>query len=292
MAHPSLRAPHKNPLVVLAVFTALAGGSRSALVVGAHALGPTPGDARPASIGPPQQAAAAAGEDAPAKSDPLAEPRRIVEVETNTITNLQRAIALYETALKDESLPARDRSNGWADVSRAYQRLGDLEASRAAKLLAYEKGQAAGKKGEALDHKNVDAIFWATANMACVGRTKGVMNSLFMVGDLKKDLNRVLALDPNYHFARDTLGEIDHAVPGLAGGSDARAEEAYTEVLRRDPHFTAAMVRLAILKRDRGETQQARAWAQRVFDEKSPTRPHDWRKFDVLDARAVMNSLP
>jgi hypothetical protein len=224
-------------------------------------------------------------------NDPLAEPRKLVEIEANTPANLQRAIALYEAALVDTTLPARVRSNGWADVARAYMRLGDLEKNSAQKLALYENGQAAGKKGESVDDKNPAAIFWGTANMACVGRTKGVMNSLFMIGDLRKGLNRALALDANYHFARNTLGEIDHAVPGLAGGSDERAEQGYLEVLRRNPHFTASMVRLAQIKRDNGDDDEARVWAQKVLDEKSPALPHDWRKFDVVDARAVLKSL-
>ncbi len=224
-------------------------------------------------------------------ADPLAEPRRLVESDANTPANLQRAIGLYEAALADATLPARVRSDGWADVARAYMRLGDLEKGSAGKLAWYEKGQAAGTKAQQVDGKNPAAIFWTTANMACVGRTKGVMNSLFMLGDLRGGLNRTLALDSNFHLARNTLGEIDHAVPGLAGGSDARAEASYLEVLRRNPHFTASMVRLAQLKRDNGDDDEARQWAQKVLDEKAPALPNDWRKFDVADARAVLKSL-
>ncbi|MBM4281092.1 MAG: hypothetical protein FJ137_10145 [Deltaproteobacteria bacterium] len=263
----------KRPLLsccLLAVFIA-ADGARAD---DAPATGPAPA-ATPAT--PP--------------ADPLAEPRRLVETDANTPANLQRAIALYEAALADATLPARVRSDGWADVARAYMRLGDLEKGGASKLVWYEKGQAAGMKAQQVDGKNPAAIFWTSANMACVGRTKGVMNSLFMIGDLRSGLNRTLALDPNFHFARNTLGEIDHAVPGLAGGSDDRAEASYLEVLRRNPHFTASMVRLAQLKRDNGDDDEARRWAQKVLDEKAPALPHDWRKFDVADARIVLKSL-
>jgi hypothetical protein len=225
-------------------------------------------------------------------ADPLAEPRQLVETAANTVANLKRAIGLYEAALVDTTLPVRARSDGWADVSRAYLRWGDLEKSDAVKLGLYEKGQAAGKKGEALEAAHADAIFWATANMACVGRTRGVMNSLFMLGDLRKNLNRVLALNPNHHLARNTLGEIDHAVPGLVGGSDERAEQGYLEVLRRDPHFTHAMLLLGRLKKDRGDEAAARSWAQKVLDEKAPSLPNDWKKLDVPDARALLASLP
>jgi tetratricopeptide (TPR) repeat protein len=226
-----------------------------------------------------------------APADRLGEPRALVETAANTVPNLKRAIELYESALGDGSLSARVRSDGWADVARAYMRWGDLEKASATKLGLYEKGQAAGRKAEEIDATNPAAVFWTTANMACVGRTRGVMNSLFMIGDLRKGLNRALALDANYHFARNTLGEIDHAVPGLAGGSDERAEQAYREVLRRSPHFTASMMLLARLKKDQGEKDEARQWAQKVLDEKAPAMPHDWRKLDVPDARAFLATL-
>ena len=163
-------------------------------------------------------------------ADPFAEPKKLIETEANTAANLKKAIDLYEAALKDGSVDAKVAAAAYADIARAYLRWGDLEKGSDAKIALYEKGQAAGKKGEALDPKSAAPIFWGTANMACIGRTRGVMNSLFMIGDLKKGMNRALSIDPNYHWARNTLGEIEHAVPGIAGGSDSRAEENYLEV--------------------------------------------------------------
>ena len=63
-----------------------------------------------------------------------------------------------------QPLPAKVRAVGWADVSRAYLRWGDLETANATKLSLYEKGQAAGKKGQAIDPKHTDAQFWAAAS--------------------------------------------------------------------------------------------------------------------------------
>jgi hypothetical protein len=268
--------------------------SRSPLLAPALSLGAavvTLGAGLPARADVAAAADVAPAPPPPAAADPLAEPRALVETAANTAANLKRAIELYEQALGDASLPARVRSNGWADVSRAYLRWGDLERASATKLALYEKGEAAGQKAEQIDPTNAAAVFWGTANMACVGRTRGVMNSLFMLGDLRKGLNRTLALDANFHFARNTLGEIDHAVPGLAGGSDDRAEQAYTEVLRRNPHFTVTMILMARLKRDQGEKDEARRWAQKVLDEKAPAMPNDWRKLDVPDARALLAAL-
>jgi Tfp pilus assembly protein PilF len=108
---------------------------------------------------------------------------------------------------------------------------------------------------------------------------------------LKKNLNRILAMNPNYHYATNTLGDIDHAVPGIAGGSDSRAEEAYLGVLKKDPHFTSSMLRMARLKRDNGDDEEARQWAQKVVDEQKPTLPNDHRKFDLKEAKTILAEL-
>lgn len=239
---------------------------------------------------PPAEAATPPAEPA-APVDPLAEPKKLVESDANTVANLKKAVELYEVALKDETLDKKVRAAAWADVSRAHLRWGDLLKGNDEKVAIYEKGVAAGKKGEALDPRSTHSIFWGTANLACVGRTRGVMNSLFMIGDLKKGMNRVLEIDPNYHHARNTLGEIDHAVPGIAGGSDDRAEKSYLEVLKRDPHFTPTMMRMAWLKKDQGEEDEAKQWAQKVLDEKTPHPYNDWIKFDKRDAKALLAEL-
>ncbi len=239
----------------------------------------------PAATAPADAAAPAA------PVDPLQEARDLVEVAANTKENLKKAISIYEAKLGDASLSAKVRADGWADVSRAYLRLGDLETANAIKLAAYEKGQAAGKKGQAIDAKHTDSQFWAVANMACVGRTNGVMNSLFMLGDLKKGLNALLAINPRHSYARQTLGEIDHSVPGIAGGSDSRAEETYLSIMKSDPRFTPTMVNLAKFYKDKGEEDKAKEWAQKAVAASNSSVPNDWRKFDKKEAQKVLKEL-
>ncbi len=253
-------------------------------VVSSVALADVPPSAPPTPVETPPP-------EAPAVVDPFAEPKKLVETEANTIGNLKKAIELYEAALKDPAVEKKVAAAAQTDIARAYLRWGDLEKGNDAKIALYEKGQAAGKKAEALDGKSAAAIFWGTANQACIGRTRGVMNSLFMIGDLKKGMNRALELDSNYHFARNTLGEIDHQVPGIAGGSDDRAEKAYLEVLKRDPHFTPTMVLLANFYKDKGDDDKAKEWAQKVLDEKGAHPYQDWVKFNKRDAKAVLNDL-
>lgn len=226
-----------------------------------------------------------------APADPLAEPRALVETGANTKENLRRAIALYEERLQDAALPAAARANGWADASRAWLRLGDLESKSDEKIRCYNAGREAAKKGMAVVPNHVESLFWDMANLATTGRTRGVMNSLFMLPELRRGLNRILELDRNHALAKQTLAEIDHAVPGIAGGSDERAEKAYQEILRRDPAFTSTMVNLARLYRDQGKKDEARQWAQKVLDTKNPSNPADYQKFDRRDAKQVLEEV-
>lgn len=263
------------------------------VAVALPALAQTPAATPPAAAPAPAPAATpAAPEAAPAAPvDPLQEARDLVEVAANTKENLKKAIAIYESKLGDASLPAKVRADGWADVSRAYLRIGDIETAKQAKLTNYEAGQAAAKKGTAIDPKHTEAMFWNVANMACVGRTNGVMNSLFMLGDLRKGLNAILAIDPRHSYAKQTLGEIDHSVPGIAGGSDSRAEEAYLSILKRDPRFTPTMVNLANFYKDKGEEEKAKEWAQKAVATSNSSVPNDWKKFDKKAAQKILKEL-
>lgn len=238
-----------------------------------------------------EPAAAPAAATPPAPVDPLAEPRDLIETAPNTKENLKRAIALYEERLGDATLPVASRANGYADMSRAWLRLGDIETGEAQKIKSYTAGREAAKKGLALMPNHVESLFWDMANLATTGRTRGVMNSLFMLPELRTGLKRCLELDRNHKLAKQTLAEIDHAVPGIVGGSDERAEHAYLELLQRDPALTSTMVTLAKLYRDKGDRDQARTWATKARDAKNPSNPNDWKKFDRVDAKQVLEEL-
>ncbi len=223
--------------------------------------------------------------------EPLAEPRALVEAGDNTKATLMKAIGLYEARLPNGTLPTKARTDGYADLSRAWLRLGDLETTAPKKLAAYASGRAAAQNGLALDKNHADCVFWDAANLATTGRTNGIMNSLFMLGELRSSLQRALQIDPNHKYARQTLANVDHSVPGLVGGSNERAEKAYLELLKRDPDFTPAMVELARFYRDTGNTDAARRYATQVLTTKRSSVPDDWRKFNKHDAQAVLKGL-
>ncbi len=215
-----------------------------------------------------------------------------VETRANTVANMREGVATCERAAKAKGASPKDAGASWVNVARARLRLGDASRGDAA-IEQYELGREAARAALALNPKDDDALFWDMAHLACIGRSKGVVSSLFMLSELKAGLERVLELNPDHHYARDTLAKIYHKVPGALGGSDEKAEALLLEVLRREPKFTSTMVTLGQLYIDLGREAEARVWLQKVLDTKSSesARPNDHWRFNVPDAKRELARL-
>jgi tetratricopeptide (TPR) repeat protein len=231
--------------------------------------------------------------DAP-KADPMKEAFKLVEVGKNTVANLEKGINIYEANMSKASAKAKCLAQ--TDISRAWLRVGDLKSKKKEKLKAFEAGKAAGTKaikvcaGQSAKLRS-EALAYEVFNLAKVGETNGVMNSLFMVGDLKKGLKKALEIDPNNSYARSTLGTIFHALPGIAGGSDKKAIEHYEESIRRSPGFGSGMCELAQLYLDKGKKDKAREWSDKLLAIQNPEFKNDHWKFDKPCARRHLKKI-
>lgn len=242
-------------------------------------------------------AAAPAAEPAAAEApveDAAAKAKRafnLVQAKSNTRKNLEEAIAIYLEVTKDPSLDKKARVAAFTDLARAYQRLGDKQSTSSKKQAVYDKGVQAAADAVKLDSKHAMAYYWRAANMGAKGRAKGVLNSLFMVPDVKKDLKQCLALNKRAYYCRDLLARVLHKVPGLAGGSDSEAEKLFKQNIAMDPNFTGSKVQYAIFLIDDGREDEAKPLLQAVIDAKSPTYRSDWRKFDKPRAKAKLAEI-
>lgn len=246
----------------------------------------------------PEAAAPAAAPEAAAPSvqQVIDDAHKHIEGMANNRKNLSAGLALCEQALADSSLTKKQRTFVLIDVARARLRLGDLEGLRGnkkAQLAEYEKGYAAGKEAAALSPNDAEAVFWEAAMLASKSQAKGVMNSLTSVPETKKLLERTLRLDPNHSYARETLAKVYHALPGIVGGDDDKAEALLLEVLKRDPKFTPTMVTLAQFYIDEDEDEKARAWLNKCIDTpvKGSSIPQDHWRFNRPDCKRLMKKL-
>jgi tetratricopeptide (TPR) repeat protein len=243
-----------------------------ALVVAALAIAQVDG-------GPPPQPSA------------LDEGQRLLFDDADSATAYRAALAAFDRALVEPGADAARRGLVQGRRAEAFLRLGDVTDDKNQKLRAYEQGRAAAEAGIAIAPRCTQCWFWRGATIGRFAQIKGVMQSLMLVGDVKKSFEKVLEIDPNDLDAQLSLGKMDEALPGIAGGSTERARKRFEDVVKKNPRFTRAVLDLAELLAREGEDAAAATLAQRVLAERRPLFPGEHRKFDVPRARKLLAEL-
>jgi len=159
------------------------------------------------------------------------------------------------------------------------------------KLSAYDHGRQLGERAVELAPKNPDAHVWYAINTARYGQTRGVMRSLFLLPTVRREIDTILALDPKNVRAYSLAGNVDMAVPRIAGGDVARAEDYFKKGIAVDPHYTVLRVDLARLYIGSGRYAEARQELTRVLEERAPRIVADWTARDVPRARGLLESI-
>jgi tetratricopeptide (TPR) repeat protein len=200
---------------------------------------------------------------------------------------IDRARDLLEAAL------ARDgRVETIVMLSYVHFLFGDVRATTTeAKLAAYDRGRALGKRATELAPSDPQAHVWYGINTGRWGLTKGVMRSLFLLPTVREAIDTTLALDPQNLQALVLSGNVDLEVPRLLGGDRERAERRLRRALEIDPRFTVARVDLARALIAGGRHDEARQELQRVIDEREPRSVADWTARDRPRARQLLDSL-
>jgi cytochrome c-type biogenesis protein CcmH/NrfG len=179
------------------------------------------------------------------------------------LASARSAAAIWAARLeKDPS----DFQSAWK-LARARYWLGGHAPESERKAL-FEAGIEAGQKASALQPDRPEGHFWTAANMGALAESFGLRQGLKYRGDIKKELETVLTLDPGFQkgSADRALGRWYNKVPGLFGGSNEKAEMHLRKSLTYDPNSTASHYFLAETLADEGKKQEARAELQRVLD--------------------------
>ncbi len=198
------------------------------------------------------------------------------------------AVAQYESALKMGGLSDKEQADIYAKIAEAWFNRGELTKKESEKIELYEQGQAAAEKGLKLNNDSVPCIFWRISNMGRAGETRGVMRSLFMLPEVKREYARCLKLDPDYADCILAQAMIDVMLPSIAGGDTDRARKNFKRVLKQAPNHTRAMLYYAILLEDEGEEKEAIALLKKIVAHKRPYSKSSWRKTDKPRAEALL----
>jgi tetratricopeptide (TPR) repeat protein len=176
--------------------------------------------------------------------------------------------------------------------SRIHVQKGDLARDKGAKLKFYARAQAIAETLKTLDDENPYGHMWWAVAQGRIGQTRGVMNSLFMVPSLKKAFNRVLELDPFHATVYDAYGVLYYELPGIVGGSLARAEEYLLEGINIDPDYTVIRLDLAKVYVRQKRWAEAREQLEALIATEDPTFPADFVLDDRPEAIELLGTIP
>lgn len=217
---------------------------------------------------------------------------------------LQDPDGLY--AARTDLAKAREATAIWADrleknpkdfesawkLARARYWLG-THASEAERKTFLEGGIAAGRSAVTVEPKKPEGHFWIAANMGALAESFGMRQGLKYRGDIKSELEQVLAIDPAFQqgSADRALGRWYYKVPGLFGGSNKKSEEHLRKSLTYNANSTASHFFLAETLLDMGRKPDARAELQKVLD--APLDP-EWGPEDrewQAKAKALLSTI-
>lgn len=161
-------------------------------------------------------------------------------------------------------------------LGRGLMRAGEKREEKKDKLAAFQRAEDFLNKSIALDDRDPEAHFWLGVTMGRRGQARGIMNSLFIVGPLKKEMQTVLRLDPKHGGAHHVLGELYAQLPGFAGGSRKKALSEFEAAVALSPDYAVNYVSLAEAYAGAGQKDKARAVLERLFALKDPTDPAEY----------------
>jgi cytochrome c-type biogenesis protein CcmH/NrfG len=126
---------------------------------------------------------------------------------------------------------------------------------------------AAGRKAVALAPNRAEGHFWLGAGLGLQAEGRGFLRGLRMVDSIRKEMEIVNRLDPDYEQAGAlrTLARIAYRAPFFMGGDKQRSVQMLEKVLKRYPHNSLAMLYLADSLMAVGRKQQAREELQKIL---------------------------
>lgn len=130
-----------------------------------------------------------------------------------------------------------------------------------------EAAIGAGKKAVALRPNRPEGHFWLGADLGLMAEDRGFLRGLMMVDSVRKEMESVIRLDPNYEEAAGlrTLGRLDDCAPFFKGGDKLRSIQLLEDALKRFPHNSLTMLYLADSYLSLGRRVEARQRLENIL---------------------------
>lgn len=177
------------------------------------------------------------------------------------------------------------------ELSRVFYLLGDAAETKEEKLELYNKGKEYGEKAIKADDDSAWAHFWYMVNLGRIGQTKGVLNSLALVPEIKKEIDRVLKLDSEHTGAFDARAMLYYELPWLLGGNLNKSIEALNRGLEIDSNYTVLYIDMAKVYIKKKNYEKARWYLNKVLQITTPTYEADYVLIHKPEAKRLLKEI-
>lgn len=173
--------------------------------------------------------------------------------------------------------------------SRIHTQMGEDNPNPKEKLRYFQRAKAIAETLIQINPENPDGYLWWGIAQGRIGQLRGVLNSLFMVPDLKRCFSKALQLDSENPTAYEALGVLYSELPGFAGGDLKQAEKFFIQGLKIDPNYTRIRLDLARVYLKQRRNDAARRELNYILKTTNPTYPADYYLEDRPEAENLLN---
>ena len=191
------------------------------------------------------------------------------------------AASLCAQTVKDTALAALIETGRYADAERAAtariaSKPDDMDGYAALTLSVLNGNDSAHRETAlklleacsarlplaAMCHYGVGSVLGAQA------LSHGMLKALGSVGRIRDELTRAVELDPLLYAARNALVQFYLVVPGIAGGSTAKAREIASAASARQPEHAKLLIALVDIGQKKHQQAEAGLASVRAGDDK------------------------
>lgn len=177
-----------------------------------------------------------------------------------------------------------------ADV---YLDLGDsLVGDQSKRKAAYEEGAKAAREAIDIQERNADAHYLYAANLGSSAQLTGLMASALTVQELKRHIDRAIALHPTHAAALHMKGMILEELPWVLGGDAEGALAHLRRAVAANPSYVHARLDLAKAYMKRKDPSAARKELDAILSRPLSAAASANERRHRDEAQRLLNTLP
>jgi tetratricopeptide (TPR) repeat protein len=174
---------------------------------------------------------------------------------------------------------------------RVLLQLGDDAPGGGEKKAWYAKARAVADTLRRRSPGNPNGHMWWATAQGKLGQLSGILSSVGMIGDLKREFRQALVLDSGFALAWYALGRLYAALPSVLGGNQNQAEECLRRGLALDSNYTIIRLELARVYLRQRRRAEARCELHALLGTGRPTNPAEFTLSDRPAALEILNSI-